>query len=62
MASAADNGFSRWFVVSGSSGVIDATGIPFSDALAMLLSKASPTTVTLRIGLNTEKQARCQQN
>ena len=42
-----------WFIVSGSSGAIDATGIPLSDALAMPLSKASPT-ITERAGLFTE--------
>jgi len=42
-----------WFVVSGSSGEIDATGIPLSAALAMQLSKASPT-ITVRAGLFTE--------
>jgi hypothetical protein len=55
------NGLLRWFVVSGSIGAIDATGVSLADALAMQLSKVSPT-VTVKAGLNTEKQARCQQD
>jgi hypothetical protein len=59
MISAGVNGLSGWIgwigwlVVSGSSGAIGATGISLADALAMLLSKASPV-ITPRAGLFTE--------
>ena len=55
------SGRTDWLVVSGSIGASEATGIPLSEALAMQLSKVSPT-IALRARLFTGKQARCQQD